>query len=57
MQDRRKKYEDNPKLAWDILEEGSRKASRAATATMNEVREAMGMAIRYESPAQAAGEG
>ena len=57
MQARRKKYEDNPKLAWDILEEGSRKASRAATATMNEVREAMGMAIRYESPAQAAGEG
>jgi tryptophanyl-tRNA synthetase len=57
LQARRKKYEDNPKLAWDILEEGSRKASRAATATMNEVREAMGMAIRYESPAQTAGEG
>jgi tryptophanyl-tRNA synthetase len=56
MQERRKKYEDNPKLAWDILEEGSRKATRVATATMTEVREAMGMAIRYEPPAQAAGE-
>ncbi|HXZ32385.1 MAG TPA: tryptophan--tRNA ligase [Terriglobales bacterium] len=44
MQERRKKYEDNPRLAWDILEAGSAKASKVADNTMREVREAMGMA-------------
>ena len=43
MQERRKKYEDNPRLAWDILEAGSARASKVASAAMNEVREAMGM--------------
>jgi tryptophanyl-tRNA synthetase len=42
MQERRKKYEDNPRLAWDILEAGSTRASQVAGATMNEVRDAMG---------------
>jgi len=47
MQERRKKYEENPRLAWDILEAGSAKARAVAGATMNEVREAMGMSLEY----------
>src|SRR5580693_7815504 len=47
MQERRKKYEDNPRLAWDILEAGSTKAGAVASATMNEVREAMGMSLEF----------
>ena len=49
MQERRKKYEDNPRLAWDILEAGSSRASKVASATMDEVREAMGMSLDYEA--------
>src|SRR6202167_6226572 len=45
MQERRKKYEDNPRLAWDILEEGTERARKAAGETMNEVRVAMGMSL------------
>ncbi|HTF44254.1 MAG TPA: hypothetical protein VK641_10165, partial [Terriglobales bacterium] len=48
MQERRKKYEDNPRLAWDILEAGAAKASQVAAATMIEVREAMGMSLDYD---------
>jgi len=43
MQERRKKYEDNPRLAWDILEAGSARAREVAGGTMDEVREAMGL--------------
>src|SRR5882757_1105444 len=43
MQERRKKYEDNPRLAWDILEVGTARAASVAGATMDEVRESMGM--------------
>jgi tryptophanyl-tRNA synthetase len=43
MQERRKKYEDNPRLAWDILEAGSARAREIAGATMNDVRAAMGL--------------
>jgi len=43
IQQRRKKYEDNPKQVWDILEAGSTRAASVAEATMNEVREAMHM--------------
>jgi tryptophanyl-tRNA synthetase len=50
MQARRKKYEDNPRLGWDILEAGSERARQAAGETMNEVREAMGMSLGYEAP-------
>jgi tryptophanyl-tRNA synthetase len=49
MQERRKKYEDNPKLAWDILEAGSARASKVAEATMQEVRGSMGMGRDFES--------
>ncbi len=45
MQERRKKYQENPRLAWDILEAGSAKARGVAGATMSEVREAMGMSL------------
>jgi len=50
MQERRKKYEDNPRLAWDILEAGSARAAEVASATMDEVRESMGMSLHYEPP-------
>jgi tryptophanyl-tRNA synthetase len=43
MQERRKKYEDNPRLAWDILEAGSARARDIAGATMDEVRGSMGL--------------
>jgi tryptophanyl-tRNA synthetase len=49
MQERRKKYEDNPRLAWDILEAGSERARKIASATMVEVREAMGMSWKFEN--------
>src|ERR1700686_95429 len=55
MQERRKKYEDNPRLAWDILEAGSERARRVASATMNEVRETMKMSLDYEAPTNAQG--
>jgi len=50
MQERRKKYEDNPRLAWDILEAGSARAAEVASSTMDEVRESMGMSLNYEPP-------
>ena len=50
MQERRKKYEENPRLAWDILDAGSEHARKVASATMKEVREAMGMSLDYEPP-------
>jgi tryptophanyl-tRNA synthetase len=43
MQERRKKYEDNPRLVWDILEAGSARAREVAGATMDEVRKAMAL--------------
>jgi tryptophanyl-tRNA synthetase len=51
MQERRKKYEENPRLAWDILEAGTERARKTAGETMNDVRAAMGMSIAYEGPA------
>jgi len=50
MQERRRKYEENPREAWDILEEGTRRASLAAAETMKDVRAAMGMSLEYEAP-------
>ena len=55
MQQRRKKYEDNPRLAWDILEAGSAAAGKVADATMKEVRASMGMSLDYEAPAPSEG--
>src|SRR6202158_4229179 len=48
MQGRRQKYQDNPRLAWDILEAGTEQARRAASETMEDVRAAMGMSLDYE---------
>ncbi len=48
IQEKRMKFEENPRLAWDILEEGSKRASAAAAETMIDVRAAMGMALDYE---------
>src|SRR5437868_13646488 len=48
IQERRKKYEENPRLAWDILMTGTAKAAKVAEATMKEVRTAMGMSLDYE---------
>jgi len=50
MQERRRRFEDNPKLAWDILEDGSERARRKAAETMNDVRAAMCMSLEYEAP-------
>lgn len=50
MQERRKKYEDNPRLAWDIVEAGSAHARDVAGATMEEVRDAMKISLDYEAP-------
>jgi tryptophanyl-tRNA synthetase len=49
MQERRKKYEEKPRLAWDILEEGSAKARKVAATTMDEVRDAMHISLQYEA--------
>jgi hypothetical protein len=51
MQERRKKFEENPRLAWDILEAGSERARKVAASTMDGVRGAMGMSLAYEPPA------
>src|SRR5205807_2587847 len=48
MQERRQKFERNPKLAWDILEAGSARARKMAETTMHDVREAMKFSHEYE---------
>jgi len=57
IQERRARYEAEPKLAWDILEEGSKKARAVAEATMVEARDAANLSHEYEPPSQSAGEG
>jgi tryptophanyl-tRNA synthetase len=49
MQERRKKFEVNPRLAWDILEAGSERARQTASETMTDVRDAMGMSLAVEA--------
>jgi tryptophanyl-tRNA synthetase len=50
MQERRRKFEENPRLAWDILEAGTVRARKVAGETMKDVRLAMGMSLEYEAP-------
>ncbi len=57
IQERRANYEANPKLAWEILEEGSKKARDAAEATMVEARDAANLSHDYQPPAQSASKG
>ena len=52
IQERRAKYEADPKLAWDLLEQGSAKARTAAESTMEEVRDAANLSFAYEPPKQ-----
>ena len=47
MQERRRKFEENPRLAWDILEAGTERARKTAGETMKDVRAAMGMSLEY----------
>lgn len=54
IQERRVKYEQNPKMVWDILEVGSAKARRSAEATMVEVRDAMHFGKDFEAPPKSA---
>lgn len=54
MQQRRSKYERNPKLAWDILQEGSNRARKVADPTMADVREAMNLGQEYAPPSRGA---
>jgi tryptophanyl-tRNA synthetase len=54
IQERRRKYEADPKLTWDILEAGSAKAAKIAENTMQQVRAAMKMSREYEPPSRAA---
>jgi tryptophanyl-tRNA synthetase len=50
MQERRKKFEENPRLAWDILEAGTERAGKTAGETMGDVRAAMGMSMGSDGP-------
>ena len=47
MQERRKKFEENPRLAWDILEAGADRARKTAGEVMDDVRAAMGMGLEF----------
>jgi tryptophanyl-tRNA synthetase len=50
MQERRRKFEENPRLAWDILEAGTQRARKTSGETMDDVRAAMGMSLEYDAP-------
>jgi tryptophanyl-tRNA synthetase len=54
IQERRRPYEQDPRLAWDILEAGSERARKAADETLRQVRESMNMSLTYEAPVQEA---
>ncbi len=43
IQERRKPYEQNPQLVWDVLEDGTNRARKVVNATMAEVRAAVKM--------------
>jgi tryptophanyl-tRNA synthetase len=57
IQERRKKYEDDPKLAWDILENGSERARKSAQETIQHARDAMHMSHDYEAPSANSAQG
>ncbi|HUN88227.1 MAG TPA: tryptophan--tRNA ligase [Terriglobales bacterium] len=54
LQERRAKYEQNPKLVWDMLEAGSERAQKVAETTMRDVRSAMRFSKEYEPPTKSA---
>jgi tryptophanyl-tRNA synthetase len=43
IQEKKRAFEKNPRMVWDILEEGNKKARKTAQKTMVEVREAIGL--------------
>ncbi len=50
IRERRRKYAEKPRMVWDILVEGSRKAQRSARETLGQVREAMKLVFDFERP-------
>jgi tryptophanyl-tRNA synthetase len=54
LQERRAKYEQNPKQVWDMLEAGSERAGKVAEATMSDVRRAMKFSHEFEPPTKSA---
>jgi tryptophanyl-tRNA synthetase len=48
MQERRRKYEENPRLAWEVIEAGGAKARKICDITMDEVHQSMGLTREYE---------
>ena len=48
LRERRRRYEEKPKMAWDILAAGSAKARRVAKQTMDEARQAMHMSKEFD---------
>jgi tryptophanyl-tRNA synthetase len=48
IRDRRNHYRDSPKQVYEIVREGTRKGRAVAQATMEEVREAMKIAYKFE---------
>jgi tryptophanyl-tRNA synthetase len=54
LQERRAKYEQNPKQVWDMLEAGSERARKVAETTMIDVRKAMKFSHEFEPPSKSA---
>jgi len=54
LQERRAKYEQNPRQVWDMLEAGSERARKVAEATMDDVRKAMHFSKNFEPPSKSA---
>ena len=57
MQERRRPFEEKPKLVWDILEAGSSKAREVAEHTMELARQAAHLSHEYEAPQVNSAEG
>jgi tryptophanyl-tRNA synthetase len=57
IQERRRPYEEKPKLVWDILEAGSAKARTVAEHTMELARKAAHLSHEYEAPQVNSAEG
>jgi tryptophanyl-tRNA synthetase len=50
IQERRREYEEQPRRAWQVLEEGNERARRVAGATMDDVREATHLTRSLPTP-------
>src|SRR5512135_3524958 len=57
IQERRRPYEEKPRLVWDILEAGSAKARTVAEHTMELARKAAHLSHQYEAPQVNSAEG